>query len=165
VAYQSSVRTGVTLALAMLLSMLVNDTPVLVLLLPIMVQLAGSGGMPASKTLMPINAALLIGGMATTIGTSTDLLVMSIAADLGMPLLSVFHFTPIVLGAALVAFPYMLFVMPRLLPDNSRQSSHTVRRFLATLRIGKDSAFVGKRLRDVDSSLPADIAFSSGPDT
>lgn len=103
--------------------------------------------------------------MATTIGTSTNLLVMSIAADLGMPLLSVFHFTPIVLGAALVAFPYMLFVMPRLLPDNSRQSSHTVRRFLATLRIGKDSAFVGKRLRDVDSSLPADIAFSSGPDT
>lgn len=156
---------AITLALAMLLSMLVNDTPVLVLLLPIMVQLAGSGGMPASKTLMPINAALLIGGMATTIGTSTNLLVMSIAADLGMPLLSVFHFTPIVLGAALVAFPYMLFIMPRLLPDNSRQSSHTVRRFLATLRIGKDSAFVGKRLRDVDSSLPADIAFSSGPDT
>ena len=60
----------VTLLLAMLLSMMVNDTPVLVLLLPILVTLAERGGMPASRTLIPVNSAVLIGGMATTIGTS-----------------------------------------------------------------------------------------------
>ena len=151
----------VTLGMAMLLSMLINDTPVLVLLLPIMVQLAANGGMPASKTLMPINAALLIGGMATTIGTSTNLLVMSIASDLGMPAMSVFHFTPIVLCAALVAFPYIWFVMPRLLPDNSREAGHAARRFLATLRVGGDSALVKKSLAQAKSQLPEDIVFDS----
>ncbi len=151
----------VTLGMAMLLSMMINDTPVLVLLLPIMVRLAANGGMPASKTLMPINAALLIGGMATTIGTSTNLLVMSIASDLGMPAMSVFHFTPIVLCAALVAFPYIWFVMPRLLPDNSREAGHPARRFLATLRIGGDSALVKKSLAEVKAQLPEDIVFDS----
>ena len=151
----------VTLGMTMLLSMMINDTPVLVLLLPIMVQLAANGGMPASKTLMPINAALLIGGMATTIGTSTNLLVMSIASDLGMPAMSVFHFTPIVLCAALVAFPYIWFVMPRLLPNNSREAGAAPRRFLATLRIGGDSALVTKTLAQVKSQLPEDIVFDS----
>ena len=95
----------VSLLLAFFLSMIINDTPVLVLLLPIFVALAAKGALPASKTLIPLNAAVLIGGMATTIGTSTNLLVVSIAGDLGMPPMSVFHFTPIVLAAALVALP------------------------------------------------------------
>jgi len=57
----------VSLVIALFLSMAVNDTPVLVLLLPIFVALAAKGAMPASKTLIPLNAAVLIGGMATTI--------------------------------------------------------------------------------------------------
>ncbi|MBD59346.1 MAG: SLC13 family permease, partial [Citromicrobium sp.] len=53
----------VSLVAAMFLSMAVNDTPVLVLLLPIFVSLAARGALPASKTLIPLNAAVLIGGM------------------------------------------------------------------------------------------------------
>ena len=81
-----------SLLLAFGLSMIVNDTPVLVLLLPIFVALAQRGAMPASKTLIPLNAAVLIGGMATTIGTSTNLLVVGIAADLGVPQFALFDF-------------------------------------------------------------------------
>ena len=58
-----------TLLLAFGLSMIINDTPVLVLLLPVLVQLASRGAMASSKTLMPVNSAVLIGGMGTTIGT------------------------------------------------------------------------------------------------
>ena len=125
----------VTLLLAMGMSMLVNDTPVLVLLLPVMAAIATNGGMPASKTLIPVNSAVLIGGMATTIGTSTNLLVVSIANDMGLPPMGVFHFTPIVLMAALVALPFIWLVMPRLLPDNSVAAGHEPRRFAATLRL------------------------------
>ncbi len=125
----------VTLVLAMLMSMLVNDTPVLVLMLPIMSAIAVNGGMAASKTLIPINSAVLIGGMATTIGTSTNLLVVSIASDLGLPQMGLFHFTPIVLMAAAVALPFIWLVMPRLLPDNSTAAGHEPRRFTATLRL------------------------------
>ncbi len=137
----------VTLMLAMLMSMFVNDTPVLVLLLPILVTLATRGGMPASRTLIPVNSAVLIGGMATTIGTSTNLLVVSLATDLGMPAMSVFHFTPLVIAAAAVALPFMWLVMPRLLPDNSPEAGHSPRRFRAMLRLGSASPALGKTLQ------------------
>ena len=148
-----------TLLVAMVLSMLVNDTPVLVLMLPILTTLASRGGMPASRTLIPVNAAVLIGGMATTIGTSTNLLVVSIASDLGMPPMSVFHFTPVVLMAVVVALPFIWLAMPRLLPDNSRQTSHRARRFFATLRLSNTSQSVGKSLDDLKRHLPDEIHF------
>ena len=147
----------ITLLLAMGMSMMVNDTPVLVLLLPVMAAIAVNGGMAASKTLIPINSAVLIGGMATTIGTSTNLLVVSIATDLGLPPMSVFHFTPIVLMAAAVALPFIWLVMPRLLPDNSVASGHEPRRFTATLRLNGTSATSNKGLESVEKKLPADV--------
>ncbi|WP_336977595.1 SLC13 family permease [Altererythrobacter fulvus] len=156
----------VSLLIAFTLSMFVNDTPVLVLLLPIFVQLAANGAMPASKTLMPVNAAVLIGGMATTIGTSTNLLVVSIARDLGMPHMNVFHFTPIVLTAALVALPYLWLVMPRILPDHSKEATFEPRRFAAILRVPAGSELQGKTIEQVSVNLPAGFAFDadfSGP--
>lgn len=149
----------VSLLIAFFLSMIVNDTPVLVLLLPIFVQLAARGAMPASKTLIPLNAAVLIGGMATTIGTSTNVLVVSIARDLGMPPMSVFHYTPIVLAASLVALPYLWLVMPRLLPDNSVAVTHEQRRFSSLLRVNEASGFVGKTMETMRPLLPADFVF------
>lgn len=154
----------VSLLIAFGLSMAVNDTPVLVLLLPIFVALANRGALPASKTLIPLNAAVLIGGMATTIGTSTNILVVSIAVDLGMEPMSVFHYTPIVLIAALVALPYLWLVMPRLLGDNRVESKETVRRFHTRLRIGSDSSMIGQELSAVLPTLPDDIKFHDALD-
>ena len=147
----------VTLLLVMSLSMLVNDTPVLVLMLPIMAAIAANGGMPASKTLIPVNSAVLIGGMATTIGTSTNLLVTSIAGDLGLPPMSVFHFTPIVLLAAAVSLPFIWLVMPRLLPDNSVQAGHPARRFLATLRLGDHGSARDRPVAELRKLLPQGV--------
>lgn len=149
----------VSLLLAFFLSMAVNDTPVLVLLLPIFVALAAQGAMPASKTLIPLNAAVLIGGMATTIGTSTNILVTSIAVDLGMPPMGVFHYTPIVLIAAVVALPYLWLVMPRLLGDNSKEADSNLRRFHTRLRIGSESTLIGQELADILPKLPKGITF------
>ncbi|MEO8276716.1 MAG: SLC13 family permease, partial [Thermoanaerobaculia bacterium] len=72
-----------TLLLAAAASAFINDTPVLVLMLPMLLSLADRTGYSASKTLMPVNFAILAGGMLTTIGTSTNLLVLSIASDFG----------------------------------------------------------------------------------
>ncbi|WP_057882834.1 SLC13 family permease [Tsuneonella troitsensis] len=153
----------VSLLMAFFLSMFVNDTPVLVLLLPIFVSLAVRGGMAASKTLIPINAAVLIGGMATTIGTSTNLLVVSIARDLGMPQMNVFHFTPIVLMAAVVALPYLWLVAPRLLGDNRTEEIHEKRRFVTRLRLSEGSALTGQELAAIMPRLPAEIEFHDRP--
>ena len=153
----------VSLLLALFLSMVVNDTPVLVLLLPIFVALAQRGAMPASKTLIPLNAAVLIGGMATTIGTSTNLLVVGIAVDLGMPQMSVFHYTPIVLAAALVALPYLWLVMPRLLPDNSTGEVTAARRFFTRLRVTRQSELAGKHFDEITDNLPEEFKFEERP--
>ena len=149
----------VSLVLAFVLSMFVNNTPVLVLLIPIFVTLAARGAMPASKTLMPLNAASLIGGLATTIGTSTNILVVSIAVDLGMPMMSVFHYTPIVLAAAVVALPYLWLVMPKMLDDNRVEQTHEMRRFFTRLRVTENSLLNGRELAQIAPRLPSGIEF------
>ena len=151
------------LLIAFTLSMFVNDTPVMVLLLPILVALAGKGLMASSKTLMPINAAVLIGGMATTIGTSTNILVVSIASDIGMRTFGVFEFTPIVLVAALFALPYLWLVMPRLLRDNSVVADNIRRSFHTRLRVGSNSLLAGAELSAVKPKLPEGITFHDPP--
>ncbi|NND49554.1 MAG: SLC13 family permease [Rhizobiales bacterium] len=160
----SKVNQSLGLLVALLgglfLSMIINNTPVLVMIIPIMAQMALRGGMAASRTLIPINAALLIGGMATTIGTSTNLLVVSIAQDQGLETFSVFQFTPIVLIAALVAFPYIWLVMPRLLPDNTKAIALETRTYLAKLRLGSDSPERGKMIEELRAKVSEDVTLS-----
>jgi len=156
----------VSLLIAFFLSMFVNNTPVLVLMIPIFVALADRGALPASKTLIPLNSASLLGGLATTIGTSTNILVVSIAVDLGMPEMDVFHFTPIVLAASLVALPYLWLATPKLLGDNRVAEVHQKRRFHTRLRIGGHSSLIGHELSSVMPKLSEDIRFhdtGSGP--
>jgi di/tricarboxylate transporter len=114
-----------TLALAAFASGFINDTPVLVLMLPLLLSLAERTGYPAARTLMPVNFAILIGGTLTSIGTSTNLLVLSIAADFGMEPMGIFEFSAISGTALLVALPYLWLVAPRLLrPDSGIRKDH-----------------------------------------
>jgi di/tricarboxylate transporter len=151
------------LLIAFTLSMFVNDTPVMVLMLPILVALAGKGVVASSKTLMPVNSAVLIGGMGTTIGTSTNILVVSIAEDIGMETIGVFQFTPIVLIAAVAALPYLWLVMPRLLRDNSVVPENIRRIFHTRLRVGSSSLLAGAELSAIQDKLPPGIIFHDQP--
>lgn len=151
------------LLLAFFLSMFINDTPVMVLLIPIVVAIAAKGLMASSKILMPINCAVLLGGMATTIGTSTNILVVTIANDIGMPPIGVFQFTPIVLLAGLAAIPYLFFVMPRLLRDNSVTPDSARRIFHTRLRVGAGSLLAGGDLSTLQGKLPEGITFHDAP--
>ncbi len=138
-------------------SMFVNDTPVLVLMMPVLLNLSATLASPASKSLMPLNCAILIGGMTTTIGTSTNLLVVSIAADMGLPAFGVFQFADIALLAGVVALPYLWLVMPRLLPANDLDADHSPRVFDATLHVTEKSLIVGVPLGEAQSKLGANI--------
>src|SRR3546814_8255677 len=79
-----------------------------------------------------------------------------------MPQMGVFHFTPIVLVAGLIALPYLWLVMPRLLPDNSVEDLHDKRRFHTLLRVGSDSILLGADISSVLPRLPKDIRFHDG---
>ena len=137
-AWNRSIGLLLTLVLAGLASGFVNDTPVLVLMLPMLLGIADRTGHSAAKTLMPVNFAILGGGMLTSIGTSTNLLVLSIATDLGMPPMGIFEFTPIAAVAFAVALPYLWLVAPRLLPERPPLKAEHLRQFDA--RIVVDAA-------------------------
>jgi len=163
--FRVSPQIGLLTALlvAFFLSMFVNDTPVMVLLIPIIVAIAAKGLMASSKILMPVNTAVLLGGMATTIGTSTNILVVTIADDIGMTPIGVFQFTPIVLMAGLVAVPYLWLVMPRMLRDNSTGPDLAARTFHTRLRIGVGSVLAGGDLSSLGAKLPQGITIHSAP--
>ena len=147
-----------TLLLAALASGFVNDTPVLVLMLPMLLSLAEKTGYPATKTLMPVNFAILTGGMLTSIGTSTNLLVLSIAVDLGMAPMGIFAFTPLTAVSLLVALPYLWLVAPRLLPKGSTRNAAASRIFEIRIRIGEsDQSLIGRLPEDVAKSLGRDL--------
>jgi di/tricarboxylate transporter len=83
------------LLLAAGLSMFLNNTPVVAMLLPILISVSLRTGRPASAVLMPVGYATIIGGMCTTIGTSTNLLVVQVSSEMGMAPMGMFHFTGI----------------------------------------------------------------------
>ena len=141
----------VTLVAAGVASAFINDTPVLVLMLPMLLSLAERTGHSASRTLMPVNFAILAGGMLTSIGTSTNLLVLSIATDLGMEPLGLFAFTTTAATAFAIALPYLWLVAPRLLPDTRQVSVRSSRQFEARIQVGtvpdpQQASSVGKQL-------------------
>lgn len=130
----------VTLVVAAGVSGFVNDTPVLVLMLPMLLSLAQRVGFPAARTLMPVNFAILAGGMLTSIGTSTNLLVLSIATDLGMRPFGMLDFMPIAAASLAVAIPYLWLVAPRLLGRTETAAVPVERHYRASARVADDAA-------------------------
>ena len=155
--YNTSLGLLCSILLCLGISLFVNDTPVLVLTLPILLAISARAARPLSKTLMPVNCAILIGGMATTIGTSTNLLVVSIARDLGQPQIGIFDFTPIVLIAAAVALPYLWLIMPRLLPAIDTTTRASKRIYDAALHVDTASRALRKGIAEVGRMLGPDV--------
>jgi Na+/H+ antiporter NhaD/arsenite permease-like protein len=81
-----------TLVVGAVLSAFMNNTPIVVLMLPMLIGAAIRSHSPTSGILLPMGLGTIVGGMSTTIGTSTNLLVVSVAADMGMERLQMFDF-------------------------------------------------------------------------
>lgn len=147
-----------TLVVGAILSAFVNNVPIVVLLLPILVSVSIRTGMAASGVLMPMGFATLVGGMATTIGTSTNLLVVGVAAELGMPRLAMFDFVVPVALAGGVALLYLWLIAPRLLPTRSSAlADATPRIFAAQLAIPDGSFAVGRTLAELVEKAGGDL--------
>ena len=135
------------LVMAASVSGVINDTPVVVLLIPLLLAAASQAKVPAAGLLLPMNYAVLIGGMATTIGTSTNLIVVAIAASLGVGPFGLFDWVGLVALAAVPGLAYLWLLAPRLLrhvPAQAQDLSSDV--FDAELHIDEDSLLVGQPL-------------------
>jgi di/tricarboxylate transporter len=140
-----------TLVGGALLSAFMNNTPIVVLLMPILVGASLRSKFPVSGVMLPMGLATIVGGMSTTIGTSTNLLVVGIAAEL-LPdhTFSMFEWVLPVSIVGGVAILFLWLVAPRLLPDRTPPMADTTPRvFSAQLHIKEGGASDGKTLSEV----------------
>ncbi|WP_290697254.1 SLC13 family permease [Amphritea sp.] len=139
-----------TLIVGAVLSAFVNNVPIVILLLPILTSVSLRTKTSASRILMPMGFATLIGGMGTTIGTSTNLLVVSVAVSMGMDPFSMFEFMMPVAISSMLAIMYLWLVAPIMLPDReSELGDASPRVFSAALHINQDGFSEGKTLEEI----------------
>jgi len=138
-----------TLTITAVLSAFINNTPIVVMMLPILVGVAVRTGSPPSGTLIPMGFASIIGGMSTSIGTSTNLLVVNVAADMGMDPFNIFDFVGPVIVAGALALAYLWLIVPRMIPARDAPSDRKVSRvYTAQIRLNEESPVVGGRLSE-----------------
>jgi len=138
-----------TIMITATLSAFINNTPIVVLMLPILMGVAVRMGESPSGTLIPMGFASILGGMATTIGTSTNLLVVNVAADMGMDSFNMFDFLGPASIAGFFAVLYLWLVVPRIVPERQPPMSGTVSRlYTAQIRLDKGSPVVGGTLAE-----------------
>lgn len=139
-----------TLFLAAFASMFMNNTPLVAMILPVLVAVCVRTRTPVTSVLMPAGFATTIGGMATTIGTSTNLLVTDLSARMGMPRFEMFDFALPVVLAGSVSILLLWLIGPRALPDRtSRLSDAAPRVFRGLLHITSASAAAGRTFSEV----------------
>ncbi len=131
------------------LSAFMNNIGALALMLPITLRDAQKSNRPASKILIPLSFASLLGGLITLVGTPPNIIIATFRANnVGEPF-SMFDFTPVGLVVALSGFLYLVTIGWRLLPGNSddddQDSSEQfqIARYISEVRIPPESALVG----------------------
>ena len=101
------------------ISAFINNTPVVAVFIPIMLGLSVTNKISSSRLLMPISFASMFGGVCTLIGTSTNILVSSIAVQHGLPAFGMFEFTSLGLVFFAAGMIYMTVIGVRLIPESN----------------------------------------------
>ncbi|OCW56794.1 SLC13 family permease [Hoeflea olei] len=133
------------LAGAALISAFLNNTPVVVIFIPILVVIAAQRSISPSRVFIPLSYMTILGGMTTLIGSSTNLLVAGVARDYGIDV-GFFDITGMGVILALVGGVYVLGVLPRVLPEREAELSSVARsgaQFIGEITLHRDHPYVG----------------------
>ncbi len=137
---------------SMISSAFMNNTPIVIMLTPVVISLAASLNMAPSKLLIPLSFASIFGGTLTLVGTSTNILMSTVASEHGQPEIGMFEMTLPALFFVVVGFVYMLMASRFLLPDRYSLAdvvnSQPERKFIAEIFIPANSNHIGKPVKD-----------------
>ena len=150
---QSEIRALIVLMImAAGLSAFVNNTPVVVIFLPLVIGLARTTDLKASRLLIPLSFAGMLGGTCTLIGSSTNLLIDGMTQQFGLAPFGLFEFSKLGVLYALAGILYLLLVGRHLLPKRETLSSildlNETREYLLAAVVDEDSVLIGKKITE-----------------
>ncbi len=137
------------------LSMFINNTTATAVFIPPTLGVARRAGLSASKLLMPLAYASILGGTCTLIGTSTNVAVSGYMAQLGLAPLGLFELMPVGLIILGVGTLYLLGVSDRLLPGYANENltdNYNMREYLSEVVVRPESDLIGQRIFESDLS-------------
>ncbi len=138
--------------MAGLLSTVLNNTPVVVLLIPVVLTVAKRSGLSPSRYLMPLSFAAMLGGTMTLIGTSTNLVGSSMSSRLGLGSFNMWTLFPVGSIVFVVGILYVLIVAPRIVPERrgvgGTAERYGVAKYIAEVVVKEGSPLEGKTLAD-----------------
>jgi len=130
-----------------------NNTPVVAVMIPVVIQIARKLSISPSKLLMPLSYFTIMGGMLTLIGTSTNLLVDGVARDRGLAHFSIFEIAPLGIAVALSGAVFMALFAGKLLPDRVSMSDllagRRAMKYFTEVAVPEDSDVIGTPVLEV----------------
>jgi di/tricarboxylate transporter len=143
-------------------SAFINNTPVVAVFIPILLGVAKETKASISKLLMPMSFASMFGGVCTLIGTSTNILVSSIAEQRGQPAFGMFEIAPLGLAMFVIGMTYMLLIGIRLIPDRRAEGdlidSFSLQEYIMEVVLLENSSSVGYAVKDAPLVKDIDLA-------
>jgi di/tricarboxylate transporter len=128
-------------------SAFINNTPVVVLFIPVLISMCCRFGYSPSKYLITLSYVSILAGTSTLIGTSTNILVSDLSGQYGFEPFSMFELAPLGVPLAVAGFVFLWFAAPRIMPDQAHPAceleSGERKTYLAELKIPADSTMVG----------------------
>ena len=157
---ESSLIFTLCITIAALSAFIVN-TATVAIFIPIAITLARTRKISPSRVLIPLSFASQFGGVCTLIGTSTNILVNSIAVDSGMGAFGIFEFAPLGLAMAAAGIIYLMFTTKLLLPKRKEELQQVDRYrladYLAEVRVTENSPLIGKNWEENEISSEPDV--------